>query len=220
MEPLRVSLTGHHAKAFAVQRSSIGGQEQHFLAKLVGLLPRVKTPRADDYLDVLDRALVDRQLSLDEQDELLDVARELDLGLPEVMELHRGYLTALAEAAWEDGLVSGEEEADLRLVASLLGLGQREVADVLGGERRFRLSSGDRVVFTGQMREPRDVWESRAQSAGLDVTGGVTKRTRLVVAADPHSMSGKAGKARTYGIPIVSEDLFAGLLGDLTGSAR
>lgn len=204
------------SSAFAVQRSHGHLFEQHFLSKLVRLLPRVETPGGDQYLDVLDRALVDRHLSLEEQEELLDVACALGLGLPEVMGLHRGYLAALAEAAWEDGVVSADEEADLRLVASLLGV---DVSDVLR-RRSVRLSLGDLVVFTGDMREPRDVWESRALSAGLAVKGGVTKKTALVIAADPDSMSGKADKARTYGIPIVSEDLFAGMLGELAGGAR
>ncbi|MCP2246340.1 exonuclease domain-containing protein [Lentzea aerocolonigenes] len=213
VEPVRLELP--RTGAFAVQRSRAHGSEQHFLAKLVRLLPRVETPWGDEYLDVLDRALVDRHLSADEQEELLDVAQALDLGLPQVMELHRGYLAALAEVAWEDGRLSADEEADLRLVASLLGV---DVAEVL--RPSVRLSLGDLVVFTGEMREPRDVWESRASSAGLTVKGGVTKRTALVIAADPDTMSGKADKARAYGIPVVSEDSFAGLLGELTGGAR
>ncbi|PWK80757.1 hypothetical protein C8D88_12235 [Lentzea atacamensis] len=86
------------------------------------LLPRVETPRGDEYLDVLDRALVDRHLSVEEHEELLDVARALGLGLLEVLGLHREYLTALGEAAREDGVVTADEEADLRLVASLLGV--------------------------------------------------------------------------------------------------
>ncbi|MFS8099296.1 hypothetical protein LFM09_19395 [Lentzea alba] len=207
-----VQLDVPRTSAFAVQRSRGHVAEQHFLAKLVRLLPRVETPQGDEYLDVLDRALVDRHLSAEEQEELIDVASALGLGLPEVMGLHRGYLSALAEAAWEDGVVSASEEADLRLVASLLGV---DVGDVL--RPSVRLSLGDLVVFTGQMREPRDVWEGRALSAGLAVKGGVTKKTALVIAADPDSMSGKADKARSYGIPVVSEDLFAGLLGELTG---
>ncbi|MEV0621892.1 hypothetical protein AB0I81_51835 [Nonomuraea sp. NPDC050404] len=37
----------------------------------------------------------------------------------------------------------------------------------------------------------------------------VTKRVRLLVAADPDTMSGKARKARAYGIPIVTPDAFS-----------
>ena len=115
--PVRLDVP--RTSVFAVQRSRAHGPAQHFLAKLVRLLPRVETPRGDEYLDVLDRALIDRHFA---EEELLDVANALGLGLPEVMELHRGYLAALAEAAWENGVVSDGEEADLRLVASLLAL--------------------------------------------------------------------------------------------------
>ncbi|GGP77754.1 exonuclease domain-containing protein [Saccharothrix coeruleofusca] len=201
-------------------------EESHFLAKLVDVLPRVaQPPQADAYLDVLDRALLDRDVSAAEQQELLDTARGLGLGLSEVTALHRDYLGALASAAWADGIVTDEEGADLKLVAALLGLGGEDVARAFeaaeeaaradGGWTRFRLEPGDRVVFTGQMSQPREVWEERAAATGLVVAGGVTKKTRLVVAADPDSLSGKAAKARGYGIPIVSEDSFADLLADL-----
>jgi len=38
---------------------------------------------------------------------------------------------------------------------------------------------------------------------------------KLVVAADPDSLSGKARKARDCGIPVVTEDGFARLLGSV-----
>jgi DNA polymerase-3 subunit epsilon len=48
-------------------------------------------------------------------------------------------------------------------------------------------------------------------ACGIQV-GGLTKRTRLLVAADPDSLSGKAAKARAYGVPIVTEETLARLL--------
>jgi DNA polymerase-3 subunit epsilon len=57
------------------------------------------------------------------------------------------------------------------------------------------------------MTVPRDVLEREATSMGL-VVGGLTKRTKLLVAADPDSLSGKAKKARDYGVAIVSESGF------------
>ncbi|OIR43093.1 hypothetical protein [Corynebacterium sp. NML130628] len=51
----------------------------------------------------------------------------------------------------------------------------------------------------------------RATAVGLDV-GGVTRTCAALVAANPDSMSGKAKKAREYGIPIMSETHFARLL--------
>jgi DNA polymerase-3 subunit epsilon len=197
-----------------------------FLARLVDRLPRV--PKADDYLALLDRALLDRQLSSSEQDALIEVAQELDLTYPEVVELHRDYLGALARVAWADSVVTSEERADLRAVAELLGLTAEDVdtavavaADRLPDEsttqlERFTLRPGDLVAFTGQMAGAREEWESRAVRSGLRVTGGgVTRKTRLLVAADPDSLSGKAAKARQYGVPIVSVDGFGALLAQL-----
>jgi DNA polymerase-3 subunit epsilon len=44
------------------------------------------------------------------------------------------------------------------------------------------------------------------------VSEGTAARVALVVAADPDSLSGKARKAAAYGIPIVTEEAFAGML--------
>ncbi|MBP2474487.1 DNA polymerase-3 subunit epsilon [Crossiella equi] len=205
-----------------VRRGGDAPTERHFLANLVGLLPRVAQPvRADDYLDVLDHALLDRYLSAGEQEELVHTARGLGLGLPEVLALHRGYLDALAVAAWADGLVTDAEVTDLALVAGLLGLGGDDVAASFERARvaspglRFRLEPGHGVVFTGQLTEPRGVWEERARARGLVVGAGVSRRTRLLVAADPDSLSGKAKKARDQGVPIVGEESFAALLAAL-----
>ncbi|XVS64437.1 exonuclease domain-containing protein [Actinosynnema sp. CA-299493] len=78
------------------------------------------------------------------------------------------------------------------------------------------LVRGDRVVFTGQMHAPREEWVDRAASVGLVSQGHVTRATRLVVAADPFTLSTKARRARAYRVPIVSEEDFAGML-DLLG---
>ncbi|MEE3751445.1 hypothetical protein [Mycobacterium intracellulare] len=43
--------------------------------------------------------------------------------------------------------------------------------------------------------------------------GSLTRRTRLLIAADSDSTSGKAKKAREYGIPIINEDALGRLLG-------
>jgi DNA polymerase-3 subunit epsilon len=74
------------------------------------------------------------------------------------------------------------------------------------------LAAGDIVVFTGQMDEPREIWEARADAVGLSVGKGVTMKTKLVVAADPDSMSGKAGQAQKYGIPVVHPAAFLQML--------
>jgi DNA polymerase-3 subunit epsilon len=78
------------------------------------------------------------------------------------------------------------------------------------------LVRGDTVVFTGQMADPRDVWIDRASAAGLRVIQGyVTKATRVLVAADPFTLSSKARRARAYEVPIVSEQDFGSMLARL-----
>jgi DNA polymerase-3 subunit epsilon len=221
--PVLPPLTGR-----VMPRLTTYAQPAHFLARLVDGLPSVShPPRADEYLSVLDRALLDRHLSETEQAELADVAGSLGLGRADVEQLHRHYLAALARRAWADEVVTAEEEADLRLVAVLVGLDEADAGHALSVARAaevvavreeqatadLRLNAGDLVVFTGQMSLPREVWEERAVEAGLAVHGVVTKKTRLVVAADPDSLSGKAKKAEKYGIPIVGEAAFERLLG-------
>lgn len=75
------------------------------------------------------------------------------------------------------------------------------------------LAPGDMVVFTGTMPESRDEWERRAVAHGFVPRPAVTKKVKLVVAADPDSLSTKAKRARGYGIPIVDVDRFRTALG-------
>ena len=61
------------------------------------------------------------------------------------------------------------------------------------------------VLLTGDMQRSRTEWEQDLTALGFVPWGAVTKKVKLVVAADPDSISGKARKARDYGIPIVNE---------------
>lgn len=65
------------------------------------------------------------------------------------------------------------------------------------------------------MDPPRDQWEAEAINAGLHVGHNITKKTRLLIAAGPDSMSGKAKKARQYNIPIVHPTAYKNMLQSL-----
>lgn len=172
------------------------------------------------YLLVLDRALLDRRISLSEGRQLVDAARDAGLSGARIAQMHRSYLRSVAQEALEDGVVTDAERADIYAVAAALGLTNLDVEEALavaavtqsrsksGGS--FSLIPGDRVVFTGETSRPRETWVAEIMAAGL-TSGGVTKSTKLVVAADPDSLSGKAVKAREYGIPIVDEKTFVRL---------
>ncbi|MBM2621484.1 hypothetical protein JIG36_38870 [Actinoplanes sp. LDG1-06] len=198
------------ALAVPVSRRRPEAREPHFLTRLVDRLPRLRDPQADAYLGMLDRALLDRHISESEADGLVETATMLGLARVDVEVVHRRYLAGLAAIALEDGVLTTDERSDLAGVAHLVGLPEHAVDEALAEARdvappraRWHLRTGDQVVFTGKMDPPREDWEAEARDAGFDVGGNVTKKTRLLVAADPDSMSGEAKKARQYGIPIV-----------------
>ncbi|MHB8868061.1 MAG: exonuclease domain-containing protein [Thermoleophilia bacterium] len=216
-------------RAARVSRTTAkAAQEQHFLGRLAPRAPRSEMhPGANSYLSLLDRALLDRQISRHEGDELVAAAEMMGLAREDAIALHRLYVRALGKLALEDGVVSAGERADLELVAEMLGLGAGDVdasldpasapaADVcdVGG---FGLKPGDAVVFTGDAPGvDRAELEYQARALGLRVTGSVSGKTSLVVAADPDSISGKARKARDLGVPIVDYAAYMGLLDSVT----
>ena len=204
-----------------VRRRSPGVRDPHFLTRLADRLPRQQEPRADAYLDLLDQALLDRDISATEADGLVTVAESLGLGRADVRSLHRRYLTALAAAALADGVLTPAERHDLDSVATLVGLPattvDKALADAAANQGRpdrqfWQLRRGDVVVFTGTMTPDREEWQAEAEAAGLVAGEGVNKKTRLLVAADPDSMSGKAKKARQYGIPVVHPQAYRDML--------
>jgi DNA polymerase-3 subunit epsilon len=67
-------------------------------------------------------------------------------------------------------------------------------------------------VLTGQMHRGRAEITAQAQAAGLRMTSAVSRKTTVVVAADPDSLSGKARDARTLGVPVVNEHTFLRVL--------
>jgi DNA polymerase-3 subunit epsilon len=195
-----------------------------WLDRIVSRLPRAGTAAEDSYLEVLGRALVDQYLSAHERAALVSLAADLGLCQDQLRELHRRYLDAMGSVALEDGIVTADERRDLTRVAECLGLGGDAVDRALRPHEEtarialstLRLERGDRVVITGETRRAREEWISLLVGAGLE-HGGVTKATRVLVAADPDSFSGKAQKARGYGVPVVTEEAFERMFADYLG---
>jgi DNA polymerase III subunit epsilon len=118
---------------------------------------------------------------------------------------------------WISASGTRDEMSDLRLVAECVGLTPEHVdtalsmAPMRSACAEFALAPGDVLCLTGSMQRPRSEWEAELDQRGF-VVGALTRRTRILVAADPDSTSGKAKKAREYGIPIVNEDALHRLL--------
>lgn len=199
-----------------------------FLQRIAERLPDVSGPAEHiEYLALLDRCLIDRHLSEHESRLLAAVANELGIGRDTATRLHVEYLDQLATVAWSDGVLSATEVADLAAVAALLqvpdalltaALAPRAPAEVTSStDAALRpgastLPPGAVVVLTGDTSRPRAELEAALTAAGYRVAGAVSKKVSLVVAADPDSLSGKARKAREYGIPVVAEDFLVRLL--------
>jgi DNA polymerase-3 subunit epsilon len=194
-----------------------------FLERVSVRLPEITGPAEhQNYLALLDRCLIDRQLSAHEAQALVLLAGELGLSRHRCELLHHEYFAALARIAWADGVLTTDEMADLVDVANLLdieadaldaALDQPPPSLLAPTTAHFELHLGDLVVLTGDMSRLRSDWEADLLARGFAPKSAVTKKVTLLVAADPDSLSGKARKARDYGIPIVGEAAFARLAG-------
>jgi DNA polymerase-3 subunit epsilon len=176
-----------------------------------------------EYLELLDRALEDREVTREEIEDLYDTAVALGMSGEQVLGAHSRYLEALATIAWSDGVLTEAETADLAQVGALLGLDADLARDLVAMPAHAGRAvpspacslAGQCVCFTGQLLHQIDgVPVDRAKAeriaceAGLVVKAGVSRKTDILVCADPASLSAKARKAREYGVRIMAEEAF------------
>ena len=194
-----------------------------FLERISVKLPEFSGPAEHlDYLALLDRALLDRHISAHEADQLVALAESVGISRSTCEALHSEYFDQLTVVAWSDGVLTTDEMLDLIAVGTALSIDaavisaamhMREATHVTERDiPAFLLAAGDLLVLTGDMARSRDDWHAELTSRGFVPWSAVTKKVRLLAAADPDSMSGKARKARDYGIPIVGEDGLTALL--------
>ncbi len=189
-------------------------------------------PEMDSYLEVLDRALLDRRLSPSECDELIHVAKSMGLNEATVIAAHQRYMADLIRQAWMDGVLTDLEQEDLVAVRSLLGISDQDYERMLalgressGSEKRIvgNASSqltGRSVCFTGALvgtmkgqSITRNYAASLAEEHGMVVKASVSQNLDYLVTADPDSQSGKAKQARAYGVTILAESVFWSMMG-------
>jgi DNA polymerase-3 subunit epsilon len=193
-----------------------------------------ETPHVLAYMALIDRALEDRTIDANEEDVLVEAVRSWQLSASQVAAAHTQYLHSLAVVALADGVVSDTERRDLHLVANLLGQDDSTLDKLLESAATDLASascatvaphaegslSGQRVCFTGELQSTiggypitRELAEALATQAGMVVASNVTKALDVLVVADPNTQSGKAKKARGYGIRILSDAVFWKLAG-------
>ena len=195
-----------------------------------------ETPNVLAYMTLVDRVLEDRTIDDSEQDALVDAALNWQLSPSQLAAAHTQYIHNLSVIALADGVVTDSERRDLHLVARLLGQDDSTLDAVLESAAAHLASThglavspqnangnglcGQRVCFTGELQSTiggqpitRELAERLAAQAGLAVARSVTKNLDLLVVADPNTQSGKAKKARSYGIRILSDAVFWRLAG-------
>ena len=197
-----------------VQRRTAGERSKSFLERITIKLPEYAGPAEYlDYLALLDLSLLDHEISAHEANALVTLAESRGISRETCERLHLEYFDQLVDAAWADGVLTEGEQATLSSVGEALGLDAAVVAAAsvprevvaIPAVAVFSLIAGDLVVLTGEMSRPREDWSLELEARGLVPWAAVTKKVKLVAAADPDSLSGKARKARDYGIPIVGE---------------
>jgi DNA polymerase-3 subunit epsilon len=171
------------------------------------------------YVELLDSAVADLQLTSDERAELTALAHDLGLDDLRIKRAHREFIDGLIDAALDDSVLTDDEYDQLCRAAALLGVDHDCVARRVDGYRtthdNLALNPGMQVCFTGAAVDAngrdldRSYLEQLATQHGLVPTRSVTaKACDLLVAADPSTQSGKAAKARKFGTPITSVDAF------------
>lgn len=218
------------ARAAWVPRDSVEAYTASFLQRIIDRVPDVATSAEQaEYLDLVERCILDRYLSEHEKSALVALADRVGLGRSTAQRLHHDFFAALAAVAWEDGILTSAERDDLTVVADLLEINAAAVDAALNASPAlapvaipkatpFGLDPGAAVVLTGDMVRLRSEWEAALRELGYEPKSGVTKAVKLVVAADPDSLSGKARKARDYGIPIVGEAWLEQFVADRVGA--
>jgi DNA polymerase-3 subunit epsilon len=223
-------------------RSNFSVEQPGYLQKLLTRLQPDLPPDDQDsaifaYTALLDRVLEDHFIDEQQGQALLDLATNWRIPSDQIKKIHRGYLSRLLTTALSDGVLIDTELRDLQHVASLIGVTSSELDSLVerARDRGVELISpsslniearpreeftGKLVCFTGQSScrlkgetISRKIAEKIAVTQGMNVSETVTKKLDILVVADPLTQSGKAKKARQYGVRIMYEPMFWQALG-------
>lgn len=189
----------------------------HTLADSAGFTKQAIVDAHEEYFRHLIRAaLDDGNISESESCDLLSVGALLGLSQrrrEELMSVVKALLPMAAPTATNSLTKPNQttrEETQSNLTTSINAEIQSQAHEL----------SGKRVCFTGALASKingqdisREMAIKLASDHGLIATDSVTKKTEILVVADPHSMSGKAKKAREYGIRIVADRVFWKMIG-------
>jgi DNA polymerase III subunit epsilon len=103
--------------------------------RMLASLPLAAVPSDQrPYVDLLERVLSDWEVTLDEQVQLMFLAKDLGLSLNDQQNAHRQFLLSVVSSAIDDGRVTSEELNNIGRFAEMLGLRKQPIVDII---RRF-----------------------------------------------------------------------------------
>ena len=185
-----------------------------------------------EYLNLLDEILEDRLITEDEYKEIEKFSQDFHIPSSKMIKIHEEYFRRLTRFYLSDKVLSEFELTDLNKVSDLLQIGEdkKELIielekaelslDIANSSVNHNSYLGKSVCFTGQLISKingqlitRELAHILAMENGLIIKKGVTKELDMLIVADPNTQSGKAKKAKSYGIRIVAETVFWNQLG-------
>lgn len=206
--------------ARVIVRNAFTGKQDDAIEQIKNFTSKVPFPTSEEkgvaYLLLLNMAMQDLIISKNEKAELSTWASELGISEIDRNELHKGYLDSFIQAALRDGVITTKEKDMIDLVGKALGLAVK-IPDTPQPIKANveNLGVGKKVCFTGEAvglsgeSISRNDLEALASKVGLHPVRDVTKKgCDILVAADETSMSGKAKKAKDWGIPVISVEKF------------
>ena len=214
--------------------------EKSSLRELLSLLESVNLqqyvglelkPGYSSYLEKLLEFLEDGQINSEELQTLNELASTYTLNQVQINEIHAALVTALALHVQKDESVSVDERSEIKQLCLQLGLKDSDSAEFIKQAKAIKneqlsestkplpanwslgepLRVGDRVVFTGCEPTWRTRMEEKTRKAGITVSAGVTKKTKVLI-TDGSYVGNKANDAKVLGIRVVSQDEYEKLL--------
>jgi DNA polymerase-3 subunit epsilon len=202
----------HHATRLAPRADALPAVAPGWMAQLADRIPTAAVASAVDVVDVVDAvedaylemltdALADQYISAAEGRALAALAADAGLSDDRVRRIHQGFVEAMRTVAEADGIVTAEEERDLRQVATALG-----VPHVLDDLRRTAVATRPaavRVLVLGAAAEADDL-RAEVLAAGIQLAKKLTASvTHVATGSDIPSHEPRLDRARELGATVL-----------------
>ena len=171
------------------------------------------------YAELVERAVEDKIVNSSEINELQEFINDNLISSEDANYVNKELFKNYCAIAYSDFVITEDEKAELKVLSKLLSIKNEDYHETLStviseeikpketNENFSGMSvcfSGDINVSSNNISYTRKEIEQIAIGSGLELKSGVSKKLDLLVVADTQTQSGKARKARGYGIRIIS----------------